>query len=99
MVARHFCNESILRDYEKRLLYFDAIRMLYALCDMLVLFDAIRMLYALCNTPVSYFMRYACFMLYAIRLFYDLREKSILCEGLGSGTYIEGSVFVKSSAS
>ena len=80
MVARHFCNESILRDCEKRLFHFDAIRMLYASCNVLV----------------SYFMRYACFMLYAIRLFYTLCEKSVLCEGLGSGAYIEGSAFVKS---
>ena len=73
MVARHFCNESILRDCEKtpvsffdaiRMLYvsFDAIRMLYALCNMYVSFDAIRMLYALCDTPVSCFMRKVCSM-------------------------------------
>ena len=52
--CKHFCNELILRDCEERLFYFDAIRLLYALCD----------------TPVSYFMRYACFMLYAKSLFY-----------------------------
>ena len=74
MVARHF------RDCEERLFHFDAIGMLYALYNMLVL----------------YFMRYACFILYAIRLFYALYEKSVLYEGLGSGIYIEGSVFVKS---
>ena len=110
MVARHFCNESILRDCEKtpvsffdaiRMLYvsFDAIRMLYALCNIYISFNAIRMLYASYNTPISCFMRYAYFILYAIRLFYALCEKSILCEGLGSGAYIECSASVKSSVS
>ena len=79
--------------YVIRLFHFDAIRMLYTLCNML---DTMRMLYALCNTPVLYFMRYAYFILYAIRLFYALREKSILCEGLGSRIYIEGSASIKS---
>ena len=73
---------------------FNAIRMLYALCDMLISFNAIRILYTLYNTPVLYFMRYAYFMLYTIRLFHALREKSVLCEGLGSETYIEGSVSI-----
>ena len=93
MVARHFCNKLILRDCEERLFHFDVIRILY------VSFDAIRILYALCNMLISCFMRYACFMLYAIRLFHALCEKSVLCEGLGPGTYIEGSAFVKSSVS
>ena len=71
MVARHFCNESILRDCEERLFHFDAIRMLY------VSFDAIRILYASCNMLVSYFMRYACFVLYAIRLFHALCDTPV----------------------
>ena len=88
MLARHFCNELILRDCEKRLM-----RYVYFI---LVSFDTIRILYTSCNMPILYFMRYVYFILYAIRLFHTLREKSILYEGLGSRVYIEGSASIKS---
>ena len=73
MVARHFCNESILRDCEKRLSHL----MRYACFIFHLMRYAYFILHALCDTHALCFIKYACFILYAIRMLYALCDTPV----------------------
>ena len=82
MVARHFCNESILRDCGKTPVSFfwcDTHALCFIWCDTHALCFMQYVCFIWCDTHALCFMQYVYFMLHAIRLFHALCDTHALC--------------------